>query len=166
MPLILLAITGLSYRLGRSWFGMDRETGGKILDLHSAEFLGGPLSVIYLLAVAVGLLALIGAGVAMLFQRGSRQRLRRVHRVIGTVLCLPLVASAITGATFKVGESWFGISKETGDLLMTIHQGSWLGNTLRPFYILLLGVGLLVLAASGLRLLPKKHKPSVAPATT
>ena len=35
---------------------------------------------------------------------------------------------------------------------MTIHEGAWLGPSLKPFYVLLLGLGLLVLAATGLRL--------------
>ena len=55
-------------------------------------------------------------------------------------------------AAFKLGEKWFPLPDETLDLFMTIHEGAWLGPSLKPFYVLLLGLGLLVLAATGLRL--------------
>ena len=51
LPLLLLsAATGLVYRIGRAWFGMSKETGGKVLHLHSGEWLGDNGSVIYLLS--------------------------------------------------------------------------------------------------------------------
>lgn len=150
LPLALLAITGLTYRLGRSWFGLDRETGWRILDVHAGEFLGDAASAFYLLAVGTGLLVLIGAGIALQFRRGGRGRW--IHRVLGLVLCLPLLASVTTGLAYKLGEEWFGISEQTQDALMHIHEGAWLGGALKPYYVLLLGFGVLALAASGLRL--------------
>ncbi len=157
LPLAFLALTGLTYRLGRSWFGLDRETGWKILDLHAGEFLGDAASAYYLLALGLGLLVLIGAGLALLFQPAGRSPGRRLHRLLGTLLCLPLIASVVTGLAYKLGEEWFQLPEKTGDALMHIHQGAWLGPALKPFYVLFLGLGLLTLAATGLRFLFRRR---------
>ena len=83
-PLLLVAVTGLVYRIGRSWFGMDKETGGKVMHLHSGEWLGENGSVIYLMVVGGGLLFLTVSGLRMWFggktpagQTGHRGRLLR-----------------------------------------------------------------------------------------
>jgi hypothetical protein len=39
---------------------------------------------------------------------------------------------------------------------MNIHQGTWLGTEARAYYILIVGAGLLSLAATGLRMAARK----------
>jgi hypothetical protein len=43
---------------------------------------------------------------------------------------------------------------------MSIHQGSWLGPVLRPYYILLLGLGLFWLIGTGIRMIRSTRKNS------
>jgi len=50
------------------------------------------------------------------------------------------------------------MSEDTLDLLMSIHEGAWLGNDIKPFYISVLGIGLVLVTASGLMLFFRKNK--------
>lgn len=151
--LLLLAVTGLIYRIGRAWFGMTKETGNKILHLHSGAWLGESGSVIYLILVGSLLLFLTISGLYLwFFSKSGKAQVRKSHRVIGIVMAIPLGLSAITDMAYQAGEKWFHFSKETMSLLMSLHQGSWLGPDLRPFYILLIGLGLIGLCLTGVSL--------------
>ncbi len=153
-PLLLLAITGLIYRIGRAWFGMTKETGGEILHLHSGAWLGDHGSALYLLLVGGFLLFLIISGLWMWFTtKKPKAAMRGYHRVLAIAFSLPLILSAVTGIAMQVGTKWLNMSDPTFKLLMSLHQGSWLGTILRPFYILFLGVGLIALCLTGLKLL-------------
>ena len=57
---------------------------------------------------------------------------------------------------YHFGELVFDFEESTLKLLMTIHQGSWLGPKLRPFYIILVGGGLLMLIVTGVSMLRGK----------
>jgi hypothetical protein len=74
------------------------------------------------------------------------------------VLLLPLAATAVTGVLYKTGQAWFGISEETADLLMTIHEGAWLGRGVKVYYSVVTGGGLLALGLFGLALLRRKAR--------
>lgn len=150
--LVFLAVTGVIFRVGKSWFGLEKEQGWKILDLHAGEWLGGVGSVIYVLIAGVGALSIVTTGAWLALHSRTPQKLRAWHRVLGLCLLLPLAASAVTGMAYRIGEEFFGISEETQDVLMMIHQGSWLGSSGKVFYILLLGTGVLVLVATGWRM--------------
>lgn len=161
--LFVTLATGVIYRVGRAWFDMSRPTGNKILSIHAGEWLGEAASPYYVILVGGGLLALIATGLVLAVQSRAKAGPRRMHRLLGLVLMLPLAASAITGILFKLGEDWYHFSEGTLDILMSIHQGSWLGKTVRPFYVLLVGLGLLVLGWYGLRLTRFfSRKPPVA----
>ncbi|MFZ4682225.1 MAG: PepSY domain-containing protein [Terrimicrobiaceae bacterium] len=152
LPLVLTLATGVTYRIGRAWFGMPKETGAKILSVHTGEWLGTAGSSAYVLLVGGGLLALVLTGTFLLIKSRAKAGARFAHRILAAILLLPLAASAITGIAFKIGEEWFHLPDKTLDLFMTIHEGAWLGQTLKPFYVLVVGLGLLVLAATGVRL--------------
>jgi hypothetical protein len=51
----------------------------------------------------------------------------------------------------------FGIPEETARLLMTIHEGAWLGRGPKVYYTLIMGCGLLALGIFGLLLRRKRH---------
>lgn len=154
------AVTGMVYRIGRAWFGMNKETGNAVLDIHTGEWISPAFSPFYVLLVGGGLLFLLGSGAFLLWQGRAKAGARYWHRVLGAVLLLPLTATVVTGILAKLGEEWFGLSEDTGKLLMTIHEGRWLGQGGRPFYVLLVGLGLLALGVFGLRLLlPKRSRP-------
>ena len=167
LPLLLFsAITGLIYRIGRAWFGMSKETGGKILQLHAGEWLGVNGSVIYLFVIGSALLFLIFSGLWMWFSSKSpKVPVRKFHRGIAVVFSLPLILSAITGIAYQTGSKWFPVGEGSQKLLLSLHQGSWLGPTLRPFYILLLGTGLISLCLTGFRMAfrRKPANPSILP---
>lgn len=149
-PLFLLIVTGVTYRVGRTWVGIDKETGDRILGFHDASVLGDVASTAYIIVVGVGLLVLGIAGFRLLFSRRGKIWIRNGHRLLGAAILLPLILSAVTGVAYKIGAGWVGAPEGTLDVLMDIHQGSWLGPTGRVFYILFVGGGLLAAAVSGI----------------
>lgn len=82
---------------------------------------------------------------------------RRWHRVLGALLLLPLAATAVTGMLYKAGQAWLGIPEDTARLLMTVHEGAWLGRDLKVYYSLVLGAELLGLGFLGLALVFRKR---------
>lgn len=158
-PLFLSLSTGLAYRIGRSWFGMAKPDGQRILDVHTGAVLGGGFSHLYTAATGLGLLTLAVSGAWLLWKSRARHGARRAHRAAAWLFLAPLVATSLTGLGYHFGKAWFGFSDGTLKLLMNIHQGSWLGPGLRPFYVILVGGGLLWLIVSGLATLRAKPKP-------
>lgn len=156
--LALSAVTGLAYRVGKKWFGVDKEAGNFIMSIHTGEWAGSVFSSLQILAAGLGLLFLLGSGAAIFLKSKSRHPMRLFHRLLGIALLLPLTATALTGMAYKFGKDYCGISEETADLLMDIHEGAWLGKELKVYYVLILGLGLLAAGLFGLGiLLPKKR---------
>ena len=151
------AVTGVAYRAGKKWFGMSGQTGQAVMEWHTGEWLGPALSPFYMLVTGLGLLFLIASGLFMLRQRGGKGIARWWHRLLGGVLLLPLAATSITGVLYKSGQAWFGLSEDTADLLMTIHEGAWLGKNLKVWYVVVTGCGLLAMGLFGLVLLRRKR---------
>jgi hypothetical protein len=87
---------------------------------------------------------------------------RKYHRVLATILCLPLALTVLTGiATTMVGE-WslnFGLSR---GLLLGLHTGEIFH--LQGIYPILNGLGLVGLLVTGISMTslfkPKKVKPA------
>lgn len=155
-PLLLVVATGMTYRIGRSWFGMDRDTGHRILDFHTGSVIGDGFSLVYTAVVGLSLLTLALSGTWLLWRSRAKKGARRWHRMIAWVLLPPLIATSVTGMGYHFGELVFDFEESTLKLLMTIHQGSWLGPKLRPFYIILVGGGLLMLIVTGVSMLRGK----------
>lgn len=167
IPLLITALTGMGYRLGKSWFGLDEKLGNIAMDVHSGEWLGRFGSMAYLGLTGLGLLLLIATGATLLLSSRSKMLMRRSHRILALVLMLPLAASAVTGLAYKAGEEFFHIPDEAGEFLMTIHEGAWLGKQIKPFYVLFLGLGLIALLWTGFRMtgLFRRKSPPPAPQT-
>jgi uncharacterized iron-regulated membrane protein len=159
VPLLLSATTGVAYRVGRSWFGLSDGFGEIMMTIHQGEFLGEPLSPVYVLLTGLGLVAAIVSGVNMLLKmrarkntaRPAEQTPRSLHRWLAPVFFLPLFVSATTGIIYSFGRS-LGLSTEQTQLMLRLHQGSYLGQPLRVFYVLLVGVGLLGLLVTGIQM--------------
>lgn len=79
----------------------------------------------------------------------SKSLFRKLHRQIALIVLIPLFLTALTGVAYRIGRSWFGISNEMAEILMDIHQGSYLGSQLRPFYVLLNGLSVIVMIVTG-----------------
>lgn len=158
LPLLASALTGVIYRLGRSWFGIPVTLSNFLMVIHQGEFLGQRFVPVYVLFVGLGLLAMIVTGLTMLMQYRRRSRqLRRfntrlVHRILALIIFLPLIASALTGIIYRVGKSWFGMSNQQAAIFLRIHQGTYLGSFGRNIYVLVVGVGLVTMLITGINL--------------
>lgn len=160
LPLFVTALSGMGYRLGRSWLGGSDAFGDWMMTLHEGRYLGKPLVPIYVLLVGLGLLGLLTTGMFMAVsqrRRAAASRLpkpdhRWLHRVVAPIAALPLLATTLTGMAYRVGRAWFNLADGPAHVLMVIHQGSWLGSTLRPFYVLLLGLSLLAMLVTGVQM--------------
>jgi hypothetical protein len=162
LPLAVTAASGMAYRLGRSWFGLSGATGDGILEIHAWEWLGSAGSMAAIWITGLGLLLLCWTGMKLVWQSRARllhapQKPRLLHRLAGALLLLPLAATAITGVAYRTGE-YAGWPEGLLDLLISIHQGAWLGKTAKPYYVLAVGSGLLFLCFTGIRLLWGKAK--------
>jgi uncharacterized iron-regulated membrane protein len=158
--LVVSALTGLIYRIGRNWFKMSNETGAVVRSIHEGKYLGEFLSPFYVLLVGLGLLLLIVSGLTMVRRNAAttgqipKRNARWFHRIVAIILVLPLAVTALTGIGFKLTQSWFGWSKQQAQWLMDIHQGTLIfGKDHRIYYILFVGLGLLALIATGVRML-------------
>ena len=128
------------------------------MEWHTGEWLGPLLSPLYVLLVGGALLSLLYTGASILWQKAGASPVRLWHRILGAILLLPLTATALTGILYKTGQSWFGFSEETSDLLMTIHEGGWLGKNLKVYYSVVIGSGFLAVGLLGLLLKRKPRK--------
>jgi hypothetical protein len=96
--------------------------------------------------------------------------LRKLHRQAASFIFIPLLLTALTGVAYRIGRSWFGLSDEfgefmmvihQGEILLTIHQGAYLGATFKPIYVLLVGVSLAIMLATGIQMsgIFRKRRP-------
>lgn len=150
--LIVSAVTGMSYRVGRAWFGMTKPTGDAIMNVHTGSWIGSWASPFYILLVGGGLVFLLVTGGVLLVRSKARQGARAWHRWAAFVMLLPLAITAVTGILCGLDGAWYSLPKNVSRFAMTLHEGRWLGQAGRPFYVLFVGLGLLVLGAAGLRL--------------
>lgn len=160
--LVFSALTGMAFRLGRSWFDLDSRTGGFLLSMHSWDWLGGWMSLGVLVVLGVGILSLLATAVSMLWQARKKlfhspKAFRLAHRLLGLALLLPLAVSAVTGVAYRMVELNDG-SDETLDFLMDLHTGGWIGRGASPYYVAALGLAVLALSSTGWTIrLRKKH---------
>jgi hypothetical protein len=77
------------------------------------------------------------------------RQFRQLHRTVAPIVLLPLTITVFTGVAYRLGRSWFGFSRDRVHILMSIHEGEYLGATLEPIYVLLNGLGLLWMLITG-----------------
>jgi len=65
LPLAVSTITGLIYRIGRSWFGMSEDVGNIFLSIHQGDFLGEFLTPVYVIFVGLGATLLLVTGISV-----------------------------------------------------------------------------------------------------
>ncbi len=155
LPLLLTALTGIAYRLGKSWFGISGKVADIFMAIHEGEYLGSPLKSIYVLLVGLGMIGLSISGLSIIGRlSGARQQLgiRQVHRIAAPIVFLPLVVSALTGVIYRLGKSWFGLPAEQAEFFMGIHQGEYLGDAGKTIYVLLIGLGLITMLGTGIKM--------------
>ncbi|SKB11834.1 PepSY-associated TM helix [Planktothrix sp. PCC 11201] len=161
IPLFLTAFTGMAYRLGRSWMRLSEEKADILLMIHQGEFLGEPLVPIYVLLVGLGLIAMLVTGLTMVRLTQKKRKnptkdsplnAKKVHQILAPILFLPLFLSASTGILYAIGTNWLGVSDESAEFLLTIHQGSYFGSVGKTIYVALIGLGLIAMLITGINM--------------
>lgn len=158
LPLIVTAFTGVAFYIFTNWFGVSEEKGEFFLEIHQGEFLGDQLRPIYVLLVGLGLLGMIITGLVMnpLFKHKSLTKItqkfnqRKYHSLASIILFIPLIISLVTGIVYRLGRSYFHVSKENIEFLLDIHQGEYLGSFIQAIYMILVGIGLISLLITGI----------------
>ena len=79
-----------------------------------------------------------------------KQTLRKFHKIVAPIVFLPLFVTVITGVAYRLGRNWFGLSKDQAHILMAIHEAEYLGDDIKPFYVLLNGIGLMWMLVTGI----------------
>lgn len=74
---------------------------------------------------------------------------RKLHAAIAPFVLLPMFVTVFTGVTYRLGKSWLGLTRDQVHFLMVIHEGEYLGQILEPVYVLLNGLGLMWMLATG-----------------
>lgn len=87
-----------------------------------------------------------------------KKKIREYHSIIAPIVLLPLVITVFTGVIYRLGKSWFGLSRDQVHFLMVIHEGEYLGDFFEPIYVLLNGLGLLWMLVTGLIILINSRK--------
>lgn len=157
LPLAISAVTGILFRVGQSWMGLPPAAARTLLSVHQGAYLGDVLNAIYVLLLGLGLLGMIVTGLTLLRRRSPSSRTnllnpRILHSRLTPILFLPLLISAITGILYRLGRDWWGLSYQQIGFLIQIHQGSYLGPIFQVIYVLLLGIGLLLIAITGINM--------------
>ncbi|NEO27884.1 MAG: PepSY domain-containing protein [Kamptonema sp. SIO4C4] len=89
----------------------------------------------------------------------NRRTFRKLHRTLAPIIVLPFVVTALTGIAYRLGKSWFDLSRDQVHFLMVIHEGEYLGDFLEPIYVLLNGLGLLFMLGTGIGMLLQTWQP-------
>jgi predicted metalloprotease len=80
--------------------------------------------------------------------------LRKYHRLIAPILFLPLLVTVITGVVFDMAdENLLKVSDSIKETIISIHKGGYLGEKLSILYVLLNGLGVLVMLLTGIAML-------------
>jgi hypothetical protein len=78
---------------------------------------------------------------------------RRLHGALAPFVLLPLLLTVLTGMGYRLLRDWAGIGRDQAHILMILHEGEWLRRWLgadgETMYVLLNGLGLLWMLASG-----------------
>lgn len=72
--------------------------------------------------------------------------LRKLNLQIAPILLFPLLMTSLTGIVLGLGNRFGILPTVVIDALLVIHQGRFLGVKIAPFYVLFLGLGVLVIS--------------------
>lgn len=99
--------------------------------------------------VAASLISQIhsNAVIQLLLEQAMKNTLRKYHRLIATLFCLPLLFTALTGISIAIADEWLH-QEALAAFLMDVHTSKILG--LSAILPILNGIGLLGLTITGL----------------
>eukprot|EP00808_Paulinella_micropora_P023794 g64671.t1 len=160
IPFTLTVLSGMTYRICRQWFHMEKKSVGWLMDIHHMSLFG--MQSIYPIFVGLLVLGLVGTGFGMKGLSNSifcccgyvgrcpafpKKESRSIHRFSTTIFLVPIFITGTTGLLYSLGRDSLNFQESTLRLLMWLHQGSWTGSA--GAYVLLNGLGFLVVLASG-----------------
>lgn len=94
-----------------------------------------------------------GPGPALVLPRSLLLALRRAHARVAPLVLLPLALTVLSGSGYRLLRDWGGLDRDRAHWLMVLHEGEWLrpwfGSNGETIYVLLNGLGLLWMLASG-----------------
>lgn len=100
---------------------------------------------------------------------GLALRLRQVHGALAPLVLLPLLVTVLSGLGYRLLKDWGGLGRTQVHWLMTLHEGEWLKPWLGPsgetLYVLLNGLGVLWMVATGLGMLVQRWRSAATRAT-
>ena len=85
-------------------------------------------------------------------------QLRRLHAAAAPVVLAPLLITVLSGVSYRLLKDWGGLGRDQVHWLMVVHEGEWLGARAEPIYVLLNGLGLLWMLASGALMLSQRWR--------
>ena len=89
-------------------------------------------------------------------------RLRQAHATVAVLVLPPLLVTMATGVSYRLVRDWGGWDRDRAHLLMVLHEGEWLsrwfGSHAETLYVLLNGMGLLWMLATGGALLVQRWR--------
>ncbi|KKI99103.1 hypothetical protein [Prochlorothrix hollandica] len=88
LPLVVTVTTGVTYRIGKDWFGWTRDQVHWLMVIHEGEYWGKTLEPFYVLFNGLGLLWMVVTGAAMAvrnIQRSAWFRAWQASRVTAAV---------------------------------------------------------------------------------
>jgi hypothetical protein len=92
-------------------------------------------------------------------------RLRQAHATLAPLVVMPLLVTVVTGLAYRLLRDWGGMERDRTHLLMVLHEGEWLnhwfGRSGETVYVLLNGLGLLWMLATGVTLLVQRWRRGV-----
>jgi hypothetical protein len=140
---------------------MPKALAERLFAIHAGGFLAEPIEPLYVLAMGLGLVALLVTGAQLLIAQARRrppQGERLLHGRLALVALVPLLITSMSGVLFRLLETWTSLPAVSFRWLMVLHQGGWLGPRLKPVYVLLVGVGLVGLLATGVPMLAGRRR--------
>jgi len=85
--------------------------------------------------------------------RSLLAQLRQVHAAIAPLVLMPLLLTVLSGTGYRLLRDWGGLGRDQAHWLMVLHEGEWLNRWFGPnaetLYVLLNGLGLLWMLATG-----------------
>ena len=85
--------------------------------------------------------------------------LRKLHQRIAPIIFLPLLLTVVTGVIFDIAEVWFNAPDSLKESIISIHKGAFLGEKLSIFYVILNGLGVVLMLITGISMLKNFKRP-------
>lgn len=94
-----------------------------------------------------------GSDTALSPTRPMLAAMRQAHARLAPLVLLPLALTVVSGTGYRLLRDWGGLGRDRVHWLMVLHEGEWLRHWFGPngetLYVLLNGLGLLWMLASG-----------------